>query len=192
MTDSLDSLWDEAVRSQSKRTVRASPAKDSKAPKPLTSDTFSNLDNYTCVGGVALIHAETTTLLGNFIEFKHKRQPHCTWLRRTEEPISVLRTQMVSGPQWTQISQDIPSAQSATSSRDVLMVPLCLHELGVQAEAAELKVLFQWGGIIRAELKEHTSFHSPDNRSVLTLGAGTNVYEVMDLNAKLAMREELK
>ena len=188
--DPLESFWEEAEQNllAKRRMKNASPEK----PKKVTSDTFTLPENWTQTRAIALIHAETQTLIGNFLEYKHVRVPHARKLIRCDSPVAVSATEMVSGPQWVHLERIIPSPQSATATRDIVMTPLPLYELGVQAEIAEMKIYFQWGGIIRAELRSHTTFHSPDNRTILTLGAGTNLLEVMDLNAKLQMREELR
>lgn len=187
MTDPLDSLWDEV----SPLIERAPSAKTGKPAAIPANHLYSDPEYWTATCGVALIHEETNTLIGNYQEFRHKRDKGCRKLIRTDEPVQIARTERVSGAAWVHLEREIPVVTASTTFREIILESLPLASLGVLSGETSLRVCFQWGGITRVELLDHTTFHSPDNRTVLTLGKGTNIYECCDLDTKIAIKQEL-
>ena len=187
---SLDDLFADSMQAQSRRPVLKA-AKAAKTPVK-TLERYTLPEFWIPARGVALIHAETQTLLGNFQEYTHKIEAHCRKLVRTEEPIVMHLIEYVHGDSWITEKPSIARPETWSSSRDLFLPDLILQQLGVHAQEAEVQAILAWGGIARIELLRHTVFHSPDGKTVLTLPAGTNVYECMSLDAKVALRKELQ
>lgn len=188
---SLDSLWASAKEAERLHPVMR-PAR-SEPLKPIHSSEFYTLpENWTRGKGIALVHEESQTLLGVFVEYHHRKERGCSKLVKEDSIVSIAATKYVSGPQWTFVAKQIPSPAVATAQREIVMPSLLLAEIGVQADTVPLTVFFLYSGIMRAELSTHTTFHSPDNRTIITFPAGVNIYACMDVNAKVEMRRELQ
>lgn len=191
--DPLDALFADAMRSEARFPSR--PTMKAAKPEPVkpvsTLERYSLPENWLQRRGLALIHRESNTLLGNFVEYVHRTEHGARKLIRSDSPIEITGIEHVSGPQWLFAAADIPAPERADSTRELLL-DLTLASLGVSAAAVGLRVCFQYGGIIRVELRQHTTFHSPDGHTVLTIAAGTNIYTCMDLQAKIDLRKELQ
>lgn len=144
--------------------------------------------NWTRTRGVALIHRDSNTLLGNFSEFAH-RHSSARKLVRTEEPLLVEGTEWVSGPQWIEWSRE-PEAAVAQVVVLEIVADLHLHELGVRAMAATVEVTISYGGVSKVELFDLTHFHSDDHRVAFFLPKHLNVLDGLSLDTKLAIRAE--
>lgn len=189
-TDPLDALWADAMAAERRFPQQGRVRNATLKQITPTRELWTLPENWLEGRGIALIHEESHTLIGNFREYLHKRVPHTRKLVRQDTPISIQATEHVSGPSWLHIAKDIPPPFVSTEVRECLM-DLTLEHLGIFAEAVELRVYFSYGGIARVELAVHTTFHSPDSRTILTLSAGTNVYLTMGLEAKIQLRKEL-
>ena len=72
----LDALFSVARQHIRALTATRQP-KRATTPDTINPDTlFTNPDNWTRNGAVALIHTETETLLGTFIEYLHNTERH--------------------------------------------------------------------------------------------------------------------
>lgn len=152
---------------------------------------FQNPENWERIGGVALIHAETGTLLGNYSEYTHRTMPGCRKLIHEHAPISIGKTEMVHGSWWLgERKPYIEASVSWTSVRECL-ADVQLPELGVAHPLTELRVGLYMGGIMRVELAVDTQFASPGGEILLTLPKGTNILECMSTDSKIAVRAEL-
>ena len=84
MTIELDDLWREA-----KQVIRATAAAKLKAKAdapPLDPRAiYTNPDNWERTRGIALIHADTETLLGSFDEWTHRKIVNCRRLVRATQ-----------------------------------------------------------------------------------------------------------
>lgn len=195
--DDLSDLWAEAQKAER---LNPQPRMVNLGTKPERGDRLKTngrelfqLDEYwEARRGIALIHEESRTLIGNFKEYVHKRVAGCRKLLRTDEPVQIHATEFISG--WEHLGEEIKlrcDPQIWTDTREVVHPSLVLSALGVHAEVVMLRVMLSFGGIARVELAEPTRFTSPDARTILTLSAGVNVLECMSLEAKVALRQEL-
>ena len=190
--EDLNALFKEVRRA----TFAAKPQAKSKQAAPVANtpprQLYLDPANWTRVTGVALIHAESQTLLGNFIEWQHRTQPDVRKLVRTEEIVAVTRTESVSGDWWLGVERRPEPKQSSHEKRTVF-VHLHLRDLGVHSPACEVIACLVYGGIARVELAIDTMCAQEDGspEQLLMLPAGTNVLEVMTLDCKLALRKEL-
>lgn len=135
--------------------------------------------------GIALIHADSETLLGNFIEWTHASGARK--LLRSDSPISVSVVERVSGSWWLGSAHTItPRAEWHETKR--IFIHLHLAELGLRSPAVEVLVALEYGGIARLELVEETKFASEG--SLVFLPAGTDILASCDLDTKLNVRRE--
>lgn len=191
MNSDLDSLWAEsrrALREAEERKPKLAPT-----PKASVRETYTLPENWLPGRILALIHEESHSLIGNYQEFSHRTEKGARKLVRLEGPAVPTGTEIVRG--WEHLGAEtkghLIEAQVWEVEREVVIdLPLAL--LGVHASGVPLKVCLRFGAIVRAELKDHTTFSSLDGQMVITLPRGTNVLEVLSLEGKLALREELK
>lgn len=139
--------------------------------------------------GVALVHADSETLLGNFSEYLHpsgaRRLVRETW------PLSISAVERVEGSWWLGTERRPEERQEWHTQRSVIM-HLHLEPLGVHAPAVELVVHLSYGGIARCDLKNATLFTATTAPlTLLELQAGTNILEVMSLDMKIKLRQEI-
>lgn len=190
----LDDLFADAQAAERKfpsvAARRVRNATPEPAPKIAFNERYLLPEFWEPRAGICLIHRDTNSLLGNFREFVHKDGKATKWVR-VEEPVQVQRTEWVSGPQWLGVERVVPTPESWTTHREVLLPDLVLHCLGVHAELVLVDVSLQFGGIARVELVGHTTLMSPDARTIITLPAGVNVLPAMDLDGKIALRKEV-
>lgn len=189
--ESLDDLFAEAKEVVAERVAARISLKAATKVIKLNRETYSLPENWERRRGIALIHEESSSLIGNYSEWFHKRIPGCRKLVREDTPIAIDHTERIKG--WEhlgEIKEHLIEAQRWTSERKVLM-ELTLAELGVHAEMVELKVCLSFGGIVRVELMDHTTFSSLDGRTILTIPRGVNVLETMGIDSKVALRKEL-
>jgi hypothetical protein len=144
------------------------------------------------VRGVALIHEETETLLGNFSEYTHNSVASCRKLVREDSLIPVSAAERVSGSWWLGADRR-PEPKQVWHEQRPCIIHLHLDKLMVHSPICELTVHLSYGSIARVELTLDTTFAAEDGKQeqLLYLPAGTNVLEVMSLDCKLAVRKEL-
>lgn len=175
--DSLDDLINAAV---------ASIPKKQKA-EPKRPPSLLNIESWKPGRGIALIHAESSTLLGNFIE--HLHPSGARRLVRAEGPVAVSAAESVSGSWWLGEGRQ-PVARKEWHETKRLFVHLLLSGLKAHSPAVEIQVFLAYGGIERVELAETTLFASTMDDSLVELPAGCNVLEVLSLDSKVKIREE--
>lgn len=186
----LDPLEDllaecEAAGPARKRTKRP----EVEAPRTFSSQ-FSDPERWERKRGVALIHAETETLLGNFSEYVHRSVPGARKLIREEAPLLVSATERVSGSWWLGDSRKPEPRQAWHTQRNAL-IHLHLPSLGVHAPLVEVTAFLSYGGIARVELTSPTRFADDHGQVLLDLPQGTNVLDAMSLDGKIALRGEV-
>lgn len=141
--------------------------------------------------GIALIHADSETLLGNFAEWTHPSGARR--LIRETGPIVVSALERVEGSWWLGEGRRPEERQEWHEQCRVVMQHLHLEPLGVYAPAVELIVYTSYGGIARCETVTETLF-SQDNAAapsvLLTLPARTNILYCMGLDAKINLRRK--
>ncbi len=194
---SLDDLWATArasIRVEKEAAARKTTKRVAEAPKALsTTALFADMENYTRTRGVALIHEETETVLGNFSEYVHRTVAGCRKLIREEAPISVSAQERVSGSWWLGEKRTIEPRSEWHEKRPAI-IHLHLEKLGVHAPATEVVVHLSYGSVARVELALDTQFaaDSSDREELLMLPAGTNIIEVMSRDCKIALLVEVK
>lgn len=191
----LDDLWREArthITAQRKEKEAAAIKRTAEPPSLDTQVLYTNPDNWTRTRGVALIHAETQTLLGNFDEFIHNSVPNCRRLLRSERPCVVAATEQVSGSWWLGVDRR-PEPKQVWHERRPAILHLHLDKLKVHSPACEVVACLSYGGIARVELAADTQFAQEDGKQeqLLFLPAGTNVLGEMSLDSKINLHAEL-
>lgn len=193
-TDPLEQLLCEALIAQTPKVTRRTAEQklsrgDFKAAEKALHELFADPLNWNRIGGVALIHQDTDTLLGNFSEYKHNSTSAKKFVRETQL-LAVQRTEYVSGPWWIeQISKKADPARWI-ETRDAV-VDVVLPSLSLAAFTVPLTVRLEFGGIARAELKEATRFVSANADIVLWIPGGINVLEAMSDDCKICLKSEL-
>lgn len=195
----LDTLLTRAMAKQTPKKERRKPTDQFTAKEVAEADRrmkerFTLPENWEQVKTVALIHEETETLLGNFVEFRHKLTTGCRRLVRVNGPAPVGEFERVSGAHWLNApSLDLRNEQAPAEEEREAICDIHLPELDhVFAPAVMVTVKLLWGGIARVELCEETRFFSKDKRVQLILPAGLDVLEGMSLDCKLKLREWLE
>lgn len=149
---------------------------------------YLNPDNWTRTKGVALIHAETQSLLGNFSEYLHKDGTRK--LLREELPISVSETEVVEGSWWLGEGRKPEPVQSWHEQR-MAVLHLHLGELGLHSPAVEVTVHLSYGSIARCELAVETTFAQTEGgEQLVTFAAGTDVLQCMSRDCRIKLRME--
>lgn len=193
---SIDDLWTTARASiavERKAAERKVVRKITDEPKALsTQQLFADMSNYSRVCGVALIHEETETVLGNFSEYKHNTVAGCRKLLREESSISITRTERVSGSWWLG-TERTPEPRKEWHEKRSAIIHLHLDKLGVHAPATEVVVHLSYGSVARVELAVETQLAAEveSDPTMLWLPARTNVLEVMSRDCKIALRMEI-
>lgn len=191
----LDDLFADALQAE-----RKFPSRTVRNAKPEPEKKISTLEKYSLpefwIAGrkLLLVHEETQTALGAFQEYSHKTEKGARKLVRIEDVVhSISCLEYVRGDGWLGPREEelVCEPQRWAEEREIILPDLLLRSFDVHAEAVAVRVKLSYGGISRVELTDHTTFHSPDGKTALTIAAGTNVYEVMDLDAKVALRKEL-
>lgn len=191
----MDELEQFASRAEAAITVAKQAERRTREKKSLVAPP-SLLDEswWTKGRGIALIHADSESLLGNFVEYLHpsgaRKLVRETW------PIAISAVERVEGSWWLGTERTPEPRQDWHTKRPVIM-HLHLELLGVHAPAVEMMVHIYYGGIARCELAQTSLFTTAGNQersmlpSLIELPAGTNVLEVMGLDAKINLRREV-
>lgn len=153
---------------------------------------YNNPDNWTRTRGIALIHKETETLLGNFSEYLHKTVAGCRKLVREAAPISVSASEYVDG-NWYLEASAAPEARQEWHEKRTAIIDLLLPELRLHAPLIELEAHLSYGAIARVELATTTILAglAGEPTQLVTLPAGTNVLPLMGTECKAMLRKEL-
>ena len=192
----LDDLFQEARTAacvaKAAKNAAALRKHSEKADSHDTQALFANPDNWTRTRGIALIHEETETLLGQFSEYIHKSVANCRKLLREQGPISVSAAERVSGNWWLGEHREVEPRQEWHTKRPAI-IHLHLDTLKVHAPACEVVAYLSYGGLARVELAQETQFAQEPGKQeqLLFLAAGINVLPMMSLDSKIALRVEL-
>lgn len=171
---SLDDLYREA-----KAAMRSELAKLAKAPAPAkdpsSEGVYANPANWVRGQVICLLHKETQSLLGYFVEWKHKTVPDARRLVREADlkaPASPCQIEYISGS-W-------PTPASALSARKLpwkidlpCVASIHLLDFGLEALDVPMDFCFGEGSLDRVELVVTTTFRSPGQ--YLTLPPGTDI-----------------
>lgn len=192
----LDELW-ASVEPLAKAPKRKLPSAQAalREAEEANRAIYTNPANWQRTRGIALIHTETQTCLGNFAEYIHLRVRNCRKLIREEAPISVEAVEEVSGSWWLP-REHKPTPVQVWHVRRPATLHIYLDELRVHAPAVFVTAFLAYGAIERVELVDTTRFaqweEGGQNGDVLIdLPAGTNIFEVMSRASKIKLVEEL-
>lgn len=187
---SLDELWTDA-QAQVKK-ARRTPSERVLEAEQAKHRVYTNPDNWIKVRGIALVHQETQTLLGNFTEYVHRSVRECRKLLRESDTLEVAAVEFVTGKWWLADTRKPEPVQVWHTTRSC-RVHVYLPDLGVHAPATLLTIFLSHGSIARAELAEDTRLAQwlSQNEQLLDLPAGTDVYEFLAPACKIKIKEEL-
>lgn len=195
-TDSdLEALFGAAVasvRAEQKARRTAVVRKTAEPAARSTQALFLDPENWERTHGVALVHEETQTLLGNFSEYLHKSVPGCRRLVREESPISVSATETVDGSWW--LGEDRkPEPPRPWHEKAKGFLHMHLSKLGVHSPACGVDVFLSYGSLARVELSVDTTFaqEQGNGEQLLMIPQGTNVLEVMSSDCKVRLLSDL-
>ena len=180
-------------KAEAKKPKRIRTPDDPKPPQA-TSELFANPDHWEQQPlGVAIIHEESDTLLGSFVEYIHKTVPKCKKLVRAESPLPVGRTERVSGDWWIEKREEVEEDQP-WHTKKMVVVDVLLASLQCHSPAVQLIVHLSYGAMCRAELLEDTTFGQLEGtpEQLLFLPKGTNLLPVLSREAKINLKVELE
>lgn len=185
--DELSQLFSEARRANTAIPTKAAKKVEPHDPRRL----FTAPENWKRTRGIALIHEETNSVLGNFSEYVHVKVVGARKLIREEAPISVSATERVSGSWWLG-AERTPEPHRPWHEQKAAIIHLVLGELKVHSPATEVIVHLAYGAVARVELAVDTRLAQTEGgEQLLDLPEGMNVLEVMSLDCKLALRKEI-
>ena len=199
--DDLDSLYKDAKRAWLKQNEKKEIATRAKS-KGMDADKedapahpqerYTNAANWTRVRGIALIHEETNTLLGNFGEWVHKTEAGCRKLVREEGPVQIAGTERVSGSWWLPAEQVMEPRQSWHTKQSATL-HVHLEKCKLHAPDCALTVCLSYGSIARVELAADTTFAQADSseQQLVFLPAGLDILKEMSQDSKIALRLSL-
>lgn len=181
MTDStLDDLFREArqamrqeMKARQRRPREPSPAELS-ADERLRRE-LGPIENWERVRSVALVHQETATLLGKFVEYRHVKAPGARRLVREITELPVTETEFVTG-KWELRLPEQPPVRAHIWQRTLpACLDLVLYPMHVSAPCVCVLAAFGEGRLDRVELVEETTFTSPTRPELFILPPGTNI-----------------
>lgn len=193
---SLDDLFREArahILAERKAKAAAVIRKTSEPEKVSTQALYLDPENWERKRGVALIHEETETVLGNFSEYIHRSVAGARKLVREEAPISVSAVERVSGSWWLGAARR-PEPRKEWHEKRRAIFHLHLSVLRVHSPLCEVVAHLSYGSLARVELAEDSQFaqEEGDGEQLMFLPKGTNVLEVMSQDSKVHLWKELK
>lgn len=200
---SLDDLFSVAKQhiNAGRREAAALAATRAKAPKHIKAGDsiapadprYADPEAWERKRGVALIHDETQTLLGNFIEWRHKTDAGARRLLRTEEPCVIDATEYVEGDWWLAAELEVAPVEAWHEKRSAV-AHLVLPQMGVHSPACPLIVHLSYGAIARVELEVATTFAQMEGAALqlLQLPAGVNVLPLLSKECKMQIWMEVQ
>ena len=187
---SLDELFAEARRGMAVAEVAKRPriTNQASAAERRSADAqqiYADPANWTKGRGIALVHATSQSLMGNFWEWTHNTMPGVRRLIRSAVPIPVTCVEEVDYGYYAEqpmLYHATPRAETViTATLNVMLdFPACA------AAGVTLGLHFIDGYTSRVELLSPTVFVEGD--LLLTLPAGTNILPVMNRATKLETR----
>ena len=149
---------------------------------------YSNPSHWIPGRNIAIIHQDSGTLIGNFIEYTHQSETHCRKLVRADGEPSAF--EYVQGSWWLGENIKAPRPLPSTTHYHI-RIKLLLDELNLFTPSAALDIEVEHKGVRRAVLTEDTLFASETTDTLLTLPAGTNIYPLLGFTNKVYIKEEL-
>ena len=194
---SLDELFGQASKwLRQQRAEEAKPktfrVKD-KDPSIQPAAFYANPENWKRTHGVALLHEETQTILGNFSEYQHLHEPATKKLVRETAPMSVTEIRKVSGEWYLERIAEVPAKREDYHVQRTVILDVALGELKMHSPLVELQVYLHAGAVDRVELALDTVFAADtgEQECFLTIPAGTNIREITSRECKIALKRAL-
>lgn len=155
---------------------------------------YNDPDNWIRTQGIALIHKESRTLLGNFGEFLHRTEEGCRKLVREDPLIMQVRAvEEVSGDWW------LPEPMVPKPEEPITQFKATIHIrlTGLQLHALACPIvvtLNDKGFMTHIRLALHTTFAQFDSRSpeLVFFPAGTELRKEMSRSCKIELFEQIK
>ena len=187
MTDlSLDQLFAEAKAAMKvqRREAFAAKAKQPTSPPSLEEPSaFANPENWIEGAGVALIHRESQTLLGNFQSFRYKFDRTIRRLVRSQSPISVAGIEEVD---FGYEPPKIPLTSPRVETQEIKTLDLTLVTPALSARRVLVCVHYYNGWTARVVLVEPTTFTGAGE--LIQFPAGVEILPVLDRESRKAAR----
>lgn len=164
------------------------------AAEPPSPDLYTNPDNWTYTRSIALIHAETQTLLGTFDVFNHTRDASARRYLPAAVPRLLLTQESVSGDWWVAERHQIANAYETWEHTRSVCLDVVLDKMGVWSPATLLSVHTSHGATTKITLEDDTQFAqlagAPDQ--LLLLSKGTNILPLLSQETKIAVKIEVE
>jgi len=182
---SLDELFKEArsaMRKQKERELAA--PKPSKSVEPALKVNLHS--NWVAQRSLALVHQETSTLLGTFVEYTNKHFPGARRLVREFTELPVLSSEYVTGVWGGPSAPIVEAPKRPWNCARSLTVDLVLRDLHVSAARVTVIAHYGEGTLDAVELAEATTFASPPSTvpfSLFNLPAGTDVLAELSIHS---------
>ena len=174
---SLDDLFKEARRALHGQQVGVAKAKEKAGAAPATPEDPYHSSAWVKTRGVALIHEETHTVLGNFTEYTNRFIPGARRLVRELEVPAVRVVEYVTGV-WGEPTPEPVRSTRVVEGWRTLEISLNLAAMKVQTGKTQVKAFFADGTLTRVELLQDTTFASNapgEYFHLLCLPTGSNV-----------------
>jgi hypothetical protein len=190
MTQDLDSLSLDALFKEARAALHKQRTSTQKTTAPKeeapSAPAFSNLANWTKTRGVALIHQETLTVIGNFTEYTHKTLPGARRLVRETELLPVTTVEYVTGV-WGNPEPVAPTTSPRLWKTDApATLDIVLQTLRVSAPCVSVEAHFGEGILERVTLAYDTQFCAAPSVGTpsffLLLTAGTDIFPELSVN----------
>ena len=146
---------------------------------------YSNPDNWVRTRGIALVHQETQTLLGNFSEYVHKSVGGCRKLLRESCPISVEAVEYVTG-EWADVGVPVKNARFDSAIK--VLTCLALEQPPLRCTEVTVNVFRQGLAIVRVELAEQTTFCG--DPQAIVFQPGVDVFPHLTRETKIHLNQE--
>jgi len=168
--------------------ARKPPKKPAEEEVPDTQGIYANPANWVRGKGVALIHEETGTLLGNFTEYRHKTVADARRLVREAEAAMTYSVEYVLGDWW--LASEVKVApKRAWKTEMPAEVELNLIKLGVRAPLVRVVACFGEGTLDSVRIENNMTFYRPGE--FIVLPAGTDVLPCMAQASIRALLDQL-
>lgn len=190
--DDLEDLYNDAMLAQGAKNPKQKRVSDPAFRNALDAEAkrmrelYTLPENWERKRGVALIDADTQTLIGNFSEYLHKTIPGTRKLIREHQLISIDGQEVVRGYLGDEMQMRLHGTWHDTRHGTA---DLWFDELMVGAPTVRFEARLRLGVFIRLDLMEATQFASASGAVLLQLPAGTNVLEALSHDSKAAVRK---
>lgn len=192
---SLDDLFADAMLAQAAKNPKQKRAADPSLRNALDAaakrmrDLYALPENWERTRGVALIDKGTNTLIGNYSEYRHLQFKSTRRLVREHSPISIDATEYVEGYLGSALEERIRGKSWTTAHEK--RADLWLDELMVGAPDVLVHVCLHLGSIVRVELAQDTQLASISGGTIISLPAGTNVWEHLSTDTRNWLRKQV-